>query len=182
MWFAPRAWWRATRDVSIMAECVQSAPFTGDEELIRRLIINVLDNAIRYSPAGGAVRVALDRAGDVYAVSVSDQGPGIAAGGAAKNFRALLSRRHGPHARRRERRRCRPWPGAGALDCAGARTAISGSPPRRGWDRPSSSHCLSAPKPAPQSYFTEGVVSSISAFPLLFVVNVPTCFASMKTV
>ena len=41
----------ATRDVSITVECVQSAAFTGDEELIRRLIINVLDNAIRYSPA-----------------------------------------------------------------------------------------------------------------------------------
>ena len=69
----------ATRDVSIAAECVHPAPFTGDEDLIRRLIINVLDNAVRYSPACGAVRVALDRAGDVYAVSVSDQGPGIAA-------------------------------------------------------------------------------------------------------
>ena len=69
----------ATRDVSITAECVHPSPFTGDEDLIRRLIINVLDNAVRYSPAGGAVRVALDRAGDLYAVSVSDQGPGIAA-------------------------------------------------------------------------------------------------------
>src|SRR5687768_3020441 len=35
----------ATRDVSITVACVQSAAFTGDEELIRRLISNVLDNA-----------------------------------------------------------------------------------------------------------------------------------------
>jgi heavy metal sensor kinase len=68
----------ATRDVSITVACVESAAFTGDEELIRRLISNVLDNAIRYSPGGGTVAVALDRADDVYAVSVSDQGPGIA--------------------------------------------------------------------------------------------------------
>jgi signal transduction histidine kinase len=68
----------ATREVSIAVECVQSASFTGDEELIRRLIINVLDNALRYSPTGGAVRVALDRAGAMYALSISDQGPGIA--------------------------------------------------------------------------------------------------------
>jgi two-component system OmpR family sensor kinase len=67
-----------TREVSIAVECLHSAAFTGDEELIRRLIINVLDNAIRYSPAGGAVRVALDRAGAMYAISISDQGPGIA--------------------------------------------------------------------------------------------------------
>ena len=76
----------STRDVSVTAECVQSAAFTGDEELIRRLIINVLDNAIRYSPASGTVRVALDRAADVYAVSVSDQGPGIAAEAQSKIF------------------------------------------------------------------------------------------------
>jgi heavy metal sensor kinase len=69
----------ATREVSITVACVQSAAFTGDEELIRRLIINVLDNAVRYSPSGGTVAVALDLSGDMYAVSVTDQGPGIAA-------------------------------------------------------------------------------------------------------
>ncbi len=76
----------ATRDVSITVECLESAAFTGDEELIRRLIVNVLDNAIRYSPANGTVRVALDRAGDAYAISVSDQGPGIAAEAQARIF------------------------------------------------------------------------------------------------
>jgi two-component system OmpR family sensor kinase len=69
----------ATKDVSIVAECIHPAAYTGDEDLIRRLIINVLDNAIRYSPPGAAVRIALDRSGDVYAISVSDQGPGIPA-------------------------------------------------------------------------------------------------------
>lgn len=67
-----------TRGVSINAECVHPASYTGDEDLIRRLVINVLDNAIRYSPPGSAVRVALDRSVDGFAVSVSDQGPGIA--------------------------------------------------------------------------------------------------------
>jgi two-component system OmpR family sensor kinase len=66
------------RRVSITADCVHPAPLTGDEDLIRRLVINVLDNAIRYSPDGGAVRVALDRSGGTYSLSVSDQGPGIA--------------------------------------------------------------------------------------------------------
>jgi two-component system OmpR family sensor kinase len=76
----------ATRDVSITVECVHSAAFTGDEELIRRLIVNVLDNAVRYSSAKGDVRVALDRAGDLYAVSVSDQGPGIPAEAQSRIF------------------------------------------------------------------------------------------------
>ena len=69
----------ATREVSIAVECVHPAPLTGDEDLIRRLMINVIDNAVRFSPAGGAVRVALDRAGGDYAISVTDQGPGITA-------------------------------------------------------------------------------------------------------
>ena len=76
----------ATRAVSIVAECIHPAAYTGDEDLIRRLFINVLDNAIRYSPEGAAVRVALDRSGDGYAVSVSDQGPGIAAEAQARIF------------------------------------------------------------------------------------------------
>ncbi len=66
-----------TRGVAIEASCVRPAPFTGDEDLIRRLITNVLDNAIRFTPAGSAVRVALDRSARRYALSVTDQGPGI---------------------------------------------------------------------------------------------------------
>ena len=110
----------ATRDVSITVECVHSAAFTGDEELIRRLIVNVLDNAIRYSPEKGAVRVALDRAGDVYAVSVSDQGPGIAAEAQSRIFerfyRVDTARTHDGVSDG-----VRAWTGVGALDCARAR-------------------------------------------------------------
>ena len=75
-----------TRSVDIVAECVHPAPYQGDEDLVRRLIQNVLDNAVRYSPAGGAVRVALDRSANGYEVSVSDQGPGIAAEARTKIF------------------------------------------------------------------------------------------------
>jgi two-component system sensor histidine kinase SenX3 len=68
-----------TRQVSITVQCVPAALVTGDEDLIRRLVQNVVDNAIRFSPSGGAVRIALDRAGGAFAISVSDQGPGIPA-------------------------------------------------------------------------------------------------------
>lgn len=67
----------ATRGVAIVTRTVQPAPFTGDEDLIRRLIVNVMDNATRFSPADGTVRVALDAAGGLYAISISDEGPGI---------------------------------------------------------------------------------------------------------
>jgi two-component system OmpR family sensor kinase len=67
----------STRSVSITNENVHPAPFTGDEDLVRRLIVNVVDNAVRYAPSNTAVRVALDRAGERYAISISDEGPGI---------------------------------------------------------------------------------------------------------
>ena len=69
----------STRQVAIADSTLRPAPFTGDEDLVRRLIVNVLDNAVRYAPSGSVVRIALDRAGANYAVSVSDDGPGIPA-------------------------------------------------------------------------------------------------------
>lgn len=53
------------------------AALTGDEELIRRLVGNLLDNAIRYSQHGSTVRVELRWTENGYSISVSDSGPGI---------------------------------------------------------------------------------------------------------
>jgi heavy metal sensor kinase len=52
--------------------------FTGDEQLLRRLIVNLLDNAIRYTPAGGKVSAALEAADGAVRLRVSDTGIGIA--------------------------------------------------------------------------------------------------------
>ncbi|MBC7183580.1 MAG: ATP-binding protein [Marinobacter sp.] len=49
----------------------------GDATLIRSLIGNLLDNAIRYSPTGGRILVRIDAAGEGCELRVSDQGPGI---------------------------------------------------------------------------------------------------------
>ncbi|HEX8850827.1 MAG TPA: ATP-binding protein [Gemmatimonadaceae bacterium] len=51
--------------------------FEGDEELLRSLVMNLLDNAIKHSPPGSAVDVRLTRDADSYRISVSDDGPGI---------------------------------------------------------------------------------------------------------
>ena len=69
----------STRDVSIEAVTSPSAAITGDEDLIRRLMVNLLDNAVRYTPRGSMVRVDLEQAPRGYVLSVSDRGPGIPA-------------------------------------------------------------------------------------------------------
>jgi heavy metal sensor kinase len=60
--------------------------FTGDEQLLRRLVINLLDNAIRYTPAGGKVTAALEEDVTSVRVRVSDTGIGIAPADAARVF------------------------------------------------------------------------------------------------
>ena len=67
----------ATRQIDIEVSAVPSASYTGDEELIRRMIVNLIDNACRHTPSGSAVRVELDQTDGGYAVAVKDQGPGI---------------------------------------------------------------------------------------------------------
>jgi two-component system OmpR family sensor kinase len=50
----------------------------ADEDRIRQVLDNLLDNALRYSPAGSVVDVRVARSGDRLTVSVQDSGPGIA--------------------------------------------------------------------------------------------------------
>jgi heavy metal sensor kinase len=64
-------------DVSIESVTIPAAAFNGDEDLIRRLIVNLLDNAVRHAPRGSTVRAELAQMPDGYAISVSDRGPGI---------------------------------------------------------------------------------------------------------
>lgn len=66
-----------TRQVSIEFTAVPSASFTGDEELVRRLIANLLDNAVRHTPPHGVVHVTLAQDGEQYVLSVTDAGEGI---------------------------------------------------------------------------------------------------------
>ncbi len=69
----------ATRRISIEVGLVPSAAFNGDEELIRRMVVNLVDNACRHTPPDSSVRVELDQTDTGYAVAVKDQGAGIPA-------------------------------------------------------------------------------------------------------
>lgn len=52
---------------------------TSNEELLRQVWINLLNNAIRYTPAGGEIGVELKRTGREAAVRVWDTGAGMTA-------------------------------------------------------------------------------------------------------
>ena len=60
--------------------------YRGDEDLLRRLVMNLLDNAIRYTPPGGTVSAALEPNGTSVRLRISDTGVGIAAEDAARVF------------------------------------------------------------------------------------------------
>ena len=49
----------------------------GNEQLLQQAWINLLDNAVKFSPEGGTVEVSVAQAGGRMTVSVSDQGPGM---------------------------------------------------------------------------------------------------------
>jgi two-component system, OmpR family, sensor kinase len=69
----------AERELSLQLDAAEEMPFRGDENLLRRLLLNLVDNAIKYTPSGGAVTVSCKPEGSRYIITVSDTGPGIPA-------------------------------------------------------------------------------------------------------
>jgi signal transduction histidine kinase len=58
----------------------EPVPVMGDPSRLEQVLVNLVQNAIKYSPRGGAIRVAVERRGDEAVVSVADPGIGIPAG------------------------------------------------------------------------------------------------------
>jgi two-component system, OmpR family, sensor kinase len=75
-----------TRGLTLECHAGHDLQFTGDEQLLRRLVINLLDNAIRYTPSGGKVTAVLEAAETGVQLRVSDTGIGIAPADAARVF------------------------------------------------------------------------------------------------
>ncbi|HHI92725.1 MAG TPA: HAMP domain-containing histidine kinase [Gammaproteobacteria bacterium] len=68
------------RNISIQANFVNNLPFAyGDIGLIQRVLDNLIENALRYTPAGGRITLSLADAHDNIIVKVADTGRGIPA-------------------------------------------------------------------------------------------------------
>ena len=62
-----------------------------DARLIVQVVINIVDNAIKYTPAGSHIRIATEKAGDWVMVRIADDGPGISDEAKAQVFDMFYS-------------------------------------------------------------------------------------------
>ena len=76
----------AERGVQIQSTATTETPMHGDEDLLRRLVINLLSNAIEYSPAGGSVSIGVHPESSAVRIRVADSGPGIPEADRARIF------------------------------------------------------------------------------------------------
>lgn len=68
----------AAKGVDLGAEAADAVEARGDAQSLRILLRNLVDNAVRYTPAGGRIDVIATRVGERAALQVVDTGPGIA--------------------------------------------------------------------------------------------------------
>ncbi len=67
----------ASRDFEVQLQRHENAFVSIDRALFRVMLDNVVDNAIKYSPDGGRIVVAIDEKEGGWTLSISDTGPGI---------------------------------------------------------------------------------------------------------
>lgn len=91
-------------------------PINADAARLQRVLRNLVDNALHYTPSGGMVRVATRLDGDAALVSVSDSGPGLSPEELERVFDQFY---------RGERARSRATPAAGHVAGAGLGLAIA---------------------------------------------------------
>ena len=64
------------KSVSLSLDCDESFVL-GEPAAVEQMVYNLLDNAVKYSPEGGHVRVSCSESGGAARLAVQDQGPGI---------------------------------------------------------------------------------------------------------
>ena len=67
----------AEKGVRVELLPLEDSPFNGDADLLGRVLLNLLDNAIKHSPRGGTVTLSLSHTPAEYHISVADVGLGI---------------------------------------------------------------------------------------------------------
>src|SRR5262249_20793636 len=65
------------KDLHLSVTNIEPVTVVGDPGQIRQLVLILLDNAIKYTPAGGKIRISVTRNGNRAAFSIADTGIGI---------------------------------------------------------------------------------------------------------
>ena len=63
--------------IELRAERSETVVVDGDASWLQRLLLNLLDNALKYTPAQGRVAVRVSRDGDAARIDVRDTGVGL---------------------------------------------------------------------------------------------------------
>lgn len=74
------------RGIRIDVACKPDLVMLGDRRQLATAVVNLIDNAVKYSPEGRVVHVATDRCGHELRLSVTDEGIGIPARDLARVF------------------------------------------------------------------------------------------------
>jgi signal transduction histidine kinase len=74
------------RSVRIDLSRPETLRVRGQERAIMQILVNLIGNAIRYSPEGGTISLAFARTSGAASVTVSDEGPGISGGDEQRIF------------------------------------------------------------------------------------------------
>ncbi|MCA0452418.1 MAG: cell wall metabolism sensor histidine kinase WalK [Chloroflexi bacterium] len=66
------------KDIRIVHDISKKLRVWGDWDLVRRVIINLLHNAVKWSPRNGKITVSASVTADEVTIQIQDEGPGVA--------------------------------------------------------------------------------------------------------
>ncbi len=75
------------KDICVTVDCPEGLLLSHDSKWTAEAVFNLLDNAVKYTPAGGAIRVSVEQWEMYLKLSVSDTGKGISESNQASIFR-----------------------------------------------------------------------------------------------
>ena len=67
----------ATKNIELRTTIEKGVAVDGSATHVRRLVINLIDNALKFTPPGGTIEVTLDKQSNDAILRVADTGPGI---------------------------------------------------------------------------------------------------------
>jgi PAS domain S-box-containing protein len=67
----------ASPDANVVVAAPEPVEAEGDPGMVEQVLVHLVDNAVKYGPRGGEVRIELAQAGQMARLTVSDAGPGV---------------------------------------------------------------------------------------------------------